>query len=43
MDIEKLRSGEETRTAVMIRNIPNRFSIEELCEILDPFIKGGSD
>ena len=43
MDIEKLRSGEETRTAVMIRNIPNRFSKEELCEILDPFIKGGSN
>ena len=40
MDIAKLRSGEETRSAVMIRNIPNRFSPEELGEILDPYVKG---
>lgn len=40
VDINKLLSGEETRSAVMIRNIPNRFSKEELCEILDPFVEG---
>ena len=40
VDIAKLRSGEETRSAVMIRNIPNRFSPEELGEILDPYVKG---
>lgn len=40
MDIEKLRSGEETRSAVMIRNIPNRFSVEEFCELLDPYVEG---
>lgn len=40
VDINKLLSGEETRSAVMIRNIPNRFSKEELCEILDPLVKG---
>ena len=40
VDIAKLRSGEETRSAVMIRNIPNRFSKDELCEILDGFVAG---
>ena len=40
VDINKLLSGEETRSAVMIRNIPNRFSKEELCEILDPYVEG---
>ena len=40
VNIEKLLLGEETRSAVMIRNIPNRFSKEELCEILDPLVKG---
>ena len=40
VDIAKLRSGEETRSAVMIRNIPNRFSPEELSEILDNYVKG---
>lgn len=40
VDINKLISGEETRTAVMIRNIPNRFSKEELCDILDQFVMG---
>ena len=40
VDLAKLRSGEETRSAVMIRNIPNRFSPEELSEILDMFVKG---
>ena len=40
VDINKLLSGEETSSAVMIRNIPNRFSKEELCEILDPYVEG---
>lgn len=40
VDIAKLYSGEETRSAVMIRNIPNRFSREELCEILNEFVEG---
>ena len=40
VDINKLISGEETRSAVMIRNIPNRFSKEELCDILDQFVMG---
>ena len=40
VDLAKLRSGEETRSAVMIRNIPNRFSPDELSEILDLFVKG---
>lgn len=40
VDITKLRSGEETRSAVMIRNIPNRFSPDELREILDLYVKG---
>lgn len=40
VDLAKLRSGEETRSAVMIRNIPNRFSPDELCGILDLYVKG---
>ena len=40
VDIAKLYSGEETRSAVMIRNIPNRFSKEEMCEILNEFVEG---
>lgn len=38
VDLNKLLSGEETRSAVMIRNIPNRFSKEELCDILNHIV-----
>lgn len=40
VDLAKLYSGEETRSAVMIRNIPNRFNKEDLCEILNEFVEG---
>lgn len=34
VDIEKLESGEETRTCVMIRNLPNKYRREDVVQLL---------
>ena len=38
VDIEKVKNGEEKRTAVMLRNLPNRFTKESLMRVLDSIV-----
>lgn len=35
VDISRVERGEETRTVVMLKNIPNRFSRDDVCRTLD--------
>lgn len=38
VNIEKVKNGEEKRTAVMLRNLPNRFTKESLMRVLDSIV-----
>jgi hypothetical protein len=40
---EKIRSGDDVRTTVMIRNIPNKVDAEEFKKILDRSVRGKYD
>lgn len=40
VDLGKLERGEDNRSAVMIRNLPNRCTKEGLCRILDTIVPG---
>lgn len=42
VDIRKLQSGEETRTCVMIRNIPNKYRREDVVHLLYSIVNGTS-
>lgn len=43
LDLEKVRRGEETRTALMIRNIPNKYNQKMLVSTLEEGRKGHFD
>lgn len=43
LDLERVRSGEETRTALMIRNIPNKYNQKMLVSTLEERHKGHFD
>lgn len=43
LDIRKVRSGEETRTALMIRNIPNKYNQKMLLSTLEEEHRGHFD
>lgn len=43
LDIRKVRTGEETRTALMIRNIPNKYNQKMLLSTLEEGHKGHFD
>ncbi|CDF39565.1 Putative Mei2-like protein [Chondrus crispus] len=43
LDIRKVRSGEETRTALMIRNIPNKYNQKMLLSTLEEEHRGNFD
>lgn len=43
LDLDKVRSGEETRTALMIRNIPNKYNQKMLVSTLEEKHKGHFD
>lgn len=38
VNIQQLESGEETRTTVMIRNLPNKYRREELVQLLQSIV-----
>ena len=40
VDLRKLQSGEETRTCVMIRNIPNKYRREDVVHLLYSIVNG---
>ena len=42
VDLRKLQSGEETRTCVMIRNIPNKYRREDVVHLLYSIVNGTS-
>ena len=43
MDFLKIMSGEETRTTIMIRNIPNKFKQMNLLDMINSHHKGRYD
>jgi hypothetical protein len=43
VDLERVLSGEETRTTVMVRNIPNKYTAAQLRAALDAVCPGGYD
>lgn len=43
IDIEKILFGEDIRTTLMIKNIPNRFELNDLTSLLDKSFIGCYD
>lgn len=43
IDLDRLRSGEETRLTVMLKNIPNGFTQEYMLRILDNYVENEYD
>lgn len=43
LDLEKIQSGEDTRTTLMIKNIPNKYTSKMLLAAIDEFHKGTYD
>ena len=40
IDLESVKSGENQRLTIMLRNVPNRYSESDLCRVLDSVIPG---
>lgn len=43
LDLEKVRNGEDTRTTLMIKNIPNKYTQKMLLASIDEVLKGKFD
>jgi RNA recognition motif-containing protein len=43
LDLEKIRKGDDTRTTLMIKNIPNKYTSKMLLAAIDEFHKGTYD
>ncbi|KAG8072155.1 hypothetical protein GUJ93_ZPchr0006g44238 [Zizania palustris] len=43
LDVEKIRKGDDTRTTLMIKNIPNKYTSKMLLAAIDEFHKGAYD
>ncbi|KAL5212144.1 hypothetical protein ABZP36_022991 [Zizania latifolia] len=43
LDLEKIRKGDDTRTTLMIKNIPNKYTSKMLLAAIDEFHKGAYD
>lgn len=42
IDVESVRNNKNKRLTVMIRNIPNRYSADDLSSVLDSYIASGN-
>lgn len=40
IDVESVKNNKNKRLTVMIRNIPNRYSMDDLCAVLDYYVAG---
>jgi RNA recognition motif-containing protein len=43
LDLDKIKSGEDTRTTLMIKNIPNKYTSKMLLAAIDEYHKGTYD
>ena len=41
VDLAKLERGEDKRSVVMIRNLPNRCTVEGFLRVMDMIVPGG--